>query len=163
MAPAPWGYSESGYGMAKGTPSRRAIDWGSLGRKRRHAGGIKIYRSPRGPCPPGYGWRAIPLPPSAAKGWGQSEGYVCVPLHATSRQMAETGFDWGTLVAGVGSLIGELFSGGDDTAALQAQLAAQQQQLVAYQQAQAQKPAVPIWVWVGGGGLVLYLLLRPRK
>lgn len=79
---------------------------------------------------------------------------------------AESGFPWAAVIPAGLSLIGDLFGFGDGSDALAAQNQALQQQLDWQQQQlmqQQQKPAVPTWVWVAGGGAVLYLLLRDRK
>lgn len=170
MAPSPYGYSESGAwsGEQLGGPSylsyaaTRPLERRIADRSRRT--GYPVYPTIAGRrCPRGYTWRAVPLPPATA--WGQRYGFSCVPipLRATSAQMeAEAGLSLDDVLSFGGTVldtVAGLFGYGD-TSAYEAQLISQQQLIAAMQQQQAQKPTVPIWVWVGGAGLLLFLLLR---
>ena len=71
-------------------------------------------------------------------------------------------FEWTSIIGPVGDFLSNVFGGGGgdgQAAALAQQNMMLQQQLAAQQAAAAAKPTIPTWVYVAGGGLVLYLVL----
>ena len=94
--------------------------------------------------------------------WPAAVSFCTSYLGASDMQTTESG--WVATAAAIAiPLLSNLFGGGGggngQAAALAQQNAMLQQQLAQQRAAAAAKPAVPVWVWVAGGGVLLYLLL----